>query len=273
MVKNFISFDLEFWYDSEFIKNKEECKKKGDLILEGIGRIKKILDKYNTKATFFVTGQVMKKYPNEIKKLSKEGHEIASHGYSHTLLKKLGGKNFKNEMRLSKELIKKITGKNPEGFRAPSWSISENEFWVYKILNKLGFGYSSSLFPINMGLYGNSKFSVSPFKIKNNIIEVPVRPFEIWKIRIPFSGGVYFRILPKRLINFFIRKINKKNKKVVLYLHPWEFCPKIPKVKTSLIGRITTYYGVKNNEEKLDYILSKFDFAPFEEHFLLNKTL
>ncbi|MDD5012027.1 MAG: polysaccharide deacetylase family protein [Candidatus Nanoarchaeia archaeon] len=274
-VRNFISFDLEFWYDSEFIKDKKKASEENDLIVESVNRIKRILNAHNTKATFFVTGKIMEKYPNIIKDLSQNGHEIASHGYSHTMLNELGRDDFEKEMELSREMIKKITGENPRGFRAPSWSISKDEFWAYKILDNLGFKYSSSLFPVNMGLYGSSKFPVLPFKpLENsNLIEIPISPFEVANTRIPFSGGVYFRILPKKLISFFMKKMNERGKSVFLYLHPWEFCPEIPKVKTSLVGKITTYYGVKNNEKKLDYILSNFDFCPFKTIFLSDKNL
>ncbi len=262
-MENFISFDLENWYDSEFV-DPEERKNKKDFVIEGLNKIVSLLKKHKTKTTFFVTGKILEKYPEAIKRLHEEGHEIASHNYEHIMLNKLNKKDFENGMNISRELIKKITGEYPKGFRAPSWSISKREFWVYDILKKLGFKYSSSLFPLNMGLYGSSKFPTSPFNpiSENNIIEVPIRPFEIIKIRIPFSGGIYFRLLPRRIIKFFIKKINKKNKRVVLYLHPWEFCPDIPKARTNLIGRIQIYWGLKKNIDKLDYIFSNFQFCP-----------
>ena len=59
--------------------------------------------------------------------------------------------------------------------------------------------------------------------------------------------------------------MNKNGKRVVIYLHPWEFCPELPKVKTSLVGKITAYWGLKNNINKLEYILKRFKFASFKE--------
>jgi polysaccharide deacetylase family protein (PEP-CTERM system associated) len=260
-VRNAISFDLEFWYDSEFVKEKPN----EDMILEGLKTVLDILEKNNTKATFFVTGEVVKKYPEEIKNIQKRGHEIASHSYTHKMISKMSRDEFQNEVRKSAEIIKKTTGKIPKGFRAPSWSITEKESWFYEVLKENRFEYSSSLFPVNMGLYGSNKFPLAPFYTSvKGIKEIPVRPFVFWKLRIPFSGGVFFRLWPAKIIELFIKKLNNQGEGVILYLHPWEFCEELPKVKTNFIGKITTYYNTKNNQKKLERVLKKFKFYPFK---------
>jgi len=262
--KNYISFDLEYWYDSEFVLDKNQKK---DCLKEGLSIVKQILKKHNVKATFFVTGKILEDYPEEVKLLSKEGHEIASHNYEHKMLNKQTKKEFEESIDKSKKLIKNITGKNPVGFRAPSWSISKKEFWTYSILKKEGFKYSSSLFPVNAGLYGSSKFPVGRFKpLKNDdFLEIPIRPFSFFSMRFPFAGGIYFRIIPVFLTRFFIKKLNKKRESVIVYFHPWEFCKNIPRTKTTLVGKITTYFGLKKNASKLDYLLSHFKFFPLWE--------
>src|SRR3989344_4855384 len=183
-IKNFLTFDLEYWYDSEFVFEKGGQ----DFILEGLEKVTKILNEYDTKATFFVTGEVLEKYPEQIKKLSEEGHEISSHSYEHKMLTKMSREEIIKNILKSKKLIKKIIGKNPYGFRAPSWSVSKKKFWVYDFLKKNGFEYSSSLFPINMGLYGDGSFPIglfNPLK-KEKFYEVPIRPFSIFGLKIPF---------------------------------------------------------------------------------------
>jgi polysaccharide deacetylase family protein (PEP-CTERM system associated) len=263
-VKNYLSFDVESWFDSEFVIDKNLKK---DFIKESLDIVLPFLDKHNIKATFFVTGDVLEKYPEEINKVFKKGHEISSHGYTHKMLKNQEKKEVILGLIKSKKMIKRITGKNPLGFRAPSWSISKKEFWIYEELDKLGFKYSSSLFPVNMGLYGSADFPIKNFNpLKNSrFLEIPVRPFLVSKIRIPFSGGVYFRMMPFFMIKYFINKINKKGYPVMVYLHPWEFYGDIPKVKTTLIGKVTTYYGIKKNLKKFDKLLSEFNFVPLRE--------
>ncbi len=264
MIKNFLTFDLENWYDSDFIR--KEDKHGRDFVLEGLNKIIKLLRKYNVRATFFVTGDVLEKYPKEIKRLSLAGHEIASHSYEHIMLNKMSDSDIRNNIIKSKKIIKKVTGKYPKGFRAPSWSINKRLFWVYDFLAKEGFRYSASLFPVYMGAYGSFGFPTHIFKPsgKNNIIELPVMPWEIFGIRLPFSGGIYLRIWHKSIISFFIKNLNKKNKRVVVYMHPWELCENIPRVKMPVIGRVISYWGLKNAASKLEFMLKNFEFDSIE---------
>jgi polysaccharide deacetylase family protein (PEP-CTERM system associated) len=261
MVLNYISFDVEHWYDSEFVLDKNQKK---DLVLEGLTKVLGILEDNNVKATFFITGKVAEQYPDCVREIFSQGHEIASHGYSHTMLDKLSSKEALVEIKRSKDVLKKITGINPKGFRAPSWSINTSNLEVYNLLQKKGYKYSSSLFPLNIGLYGNSKFPMHKFKPLRgkNFIEIPIRHYTLGKIRLPFSGGFYFRLIPLFLLKYFFREINKAKKKVILYLHPWEFCEDIPRTRTTFIGRFTTYYATKRNANKLDKILKRFKFVP-----------
>jgi len=263
MMKNFITFDLENWYDSEFVKYHWN---EGDLILEGLSKVTKLLNKYKIKATFFVTGKILEKYSHQIKRLFEQGHEISSHSYEHKMLNKMPRKEIENSLSKSKMLIRKITGKNPLGFRAPCCSISKKQFWVYKTLKNLGFSYSSSLFPVNMGLYGDSSFPLDPFcPLKDErFLEIPIRPLKIFNVRIPFSGGIYFRILPRQILSSIFKRVNRQKKRVVLYLHPWEFCLNIPRVKTSVIGKVQIYWGIKWNFSKLEYMLKRFSFDSIE---------
>lgn len=262
-MENILTFDLENWYDSEFISPK--CG--NDFVLVGLERVTKILKKHNVKATFFVTGNVLEKYPDAVRKLHDDGHEIASHSYEHKMLSKMKRADIESNLLRSKKLIRKIIGENPKGFRAPSWSISKKEFWVYDYLERNEFQYSSSLFPKNMGLYGSSEFPLNAFKPirQKKFIEFPMTLFEFFGIRIPFSGGFYFRFLPTVFIKRMIRSMNKRGRKVVLYIHPWELCDEIPRVRTSFAGKIITYWGLKKNSAKLDSVLSEFQFVPFSE--------
>ena len=80
---NIVSFDLEEWYQlvhrhltGELLPARETILRQMDVVLD-------VLDKNNTKATFFVLGLVAERFPSLIRNLAAQGHEIACHGYSH----------------------------------------------------------------------------------------------------------------------------------------------------------------------------------------------
>ena len=170
---------------------------------------------------------------------------------------------------------RKIIKQNPKGFRAPSWSINNKNKWALEVLEKQGLAYDSSLFSPNIGFYGINNPQTKPYhpsktdltKEDNStkIIEVPVIPFKLFNLKVPFSGGVYFRLLNINLINLFTKSLNKKGIRVLFYFHPWEFSEKIPKVKTNVIGKIVTYYNTKNNLKKLDNLLKNNKFSSIWE--------
>ncbi len=268
-MKNIITFDLESWYESINIKDKT------DLVLEPTKFLLSLLKKTNVKATFFVLGKIVKKYPDLIKDIYHEGHEIASHSYTHRKIDFMKKEEFKKEVIMSKKIIKKVIKENPKGFRAPMWSIKNKNNWALRILEKNGFLYDSSLFPINTKFYGVSNIPNFPYHPSfhnlrridnsNKILEVPIIPFNFYGVKVPFSGGVYFRILSIKLINLFTKKLNKKNKRVVFYFHPWEFIEKTPKIKISLMGKIITSYKLKDNLKKLKILLRNNKFTSMQE--------
>lgn len=78
-----------------------------------------ILKTYKVKATFFVVGAWVDKYPDEIKKLSKAGHRVENHSNSHPYMTKLSTEKMITELTACNEKIKEITGRQPVLFRAP----------------------------------------------------------------------------------------------------------------------------------------------------------
>lgn len=78
-----------------------------------------ILDKYNVKATFFVVGAWVDKYPESVKALSEAGHEIGSHSNTHPHMASLSREQIADEIKQTDEKIKNVTGRQPKLFRAP----------------------------------------------------------------------------------------------------------------------------------------------------------
>lgn len=272
-----LTFDLEFWYNSEFLKNylPKDVDNLDDKILESTLPLLTLLKKHQIKATFFVLGQVAEKYPELIKKIHQDGHEIASHDYSHKVLNELKPKEFEEEIKKSVNLLKKITGENPLGFRAPNFSLTNQSRWAIPVLGKYGFKYDSSIFPVKTKLYGNSRAPLYIYKISkenilkedktNKILELPVATYEKFKIRIPSGGGFYFRIIPIFLYKKILEKIAKKRIPVI-YLHPHELSNFVPDIKIPFFKKKMKYWGVHNSLNKLEKLLKDFKSISISEY-------
>jgi len=152
---NALSIDLEYWYSTELVRKHVTSVRKGDeQIVEAVTPILDLLDRYDTKATFFVVGTVARRYSQVVRTIFEKGHEIASHSYSHLTLHELGKERFEEEISKSIKVLESITGEKPIGFRAPTFSVDNSTRWALEILKRHGFKYDSSVFPVKTRLYG-----------------------------------------------------------------------------------------------------------------------
>lgn len=78
-----------------------------------------ILKKYQVKASFFVLGRKVELYPEAVRKIAADGHEIGNHGYDHKVLPLKSPSDIKVEIKRTEDLILSLTGKKPALFRAP----------------------------------------------------------------------------------------------------------------------------------------------------------
>jgi len=173
-------------------------------ITSGIRKLVKIFEENEIKATFFVTGDVLEKYPSVIKLVRAKGHEIGIHGYSHRRFDSLDLQEKEEEIEKCVSIYRRIFKSNPRGFRAPQHSIDGD---TLKILEKYKFGYDSSVCSRNVMLLRHV------FKRKSNKIQIiksffgKSKPYGVGKItEIPRSsplialGGFELKVYP-RFIN------------------------------------------------------------------------
>ena len=272
MIRNALTIDLEYWYSPELVRGFV-VGNKDDLIIEMTKPVLDVLDEFDVSATFFVLGEVAKKYPELVEEVYERGHEIGSHAYSHKTLYELGKDKFENEINLSVQLLQHITKEKPIGFRAPSFSVNNSTGWAFEVLEKHGFKYDSSIFPIRTKLYGVPNAPLHIYKPSaddvakedpnGKMIEFPMTVFEFGK-RIPISGGFYLRAMPFWLLKSLLKKVNR-TRAGMIYVHPWETYSKTPILKLPLSSRFITYYGIGSALNKLKGLLKNFDFAPVRE--------
>lgn len=270
---NALRIDLEYWYSDTFVQSYP-ADHADEQIPESVIPILELLDRYNTKATFAVLGVVAERYPELVKEIFDNGHEIASHCYSHKLLHQLGKEEFEQEIIRSVHLLLSITGERPIGFTAPSYSLSNATRWALEILHKHGFKYDASIFPIKTFLYGEPKAPLYPYRISRDdvtkedangdIIEFPLTVLKLG-INIPVAGGFYLRVLPSWFLEFALKKVNQTRPGIV-YIHPWETYLKTPRVnRMPYLYRFINYYGIGKALEKLERLLTRFKFKPIRE--------
>jgi peptidoglycan-N-acetylglucosamine deacetylase len=264
-VTNIMSVDLEDYYcDLPF----SEWSKYNSRVVENTEKILKLFEKYNVNATFFVLGYIAEKFPALIKKISDLGHEISSHTYSHIDLRKVSKEEFKEDFFKSKNILEKITGKKIEGFRAPFFSINKNNYWVFEILSK-NLTYDSSVFPVKTQLYGIPKAPRTIYKpsleniIEENkqgkLIEIPMATHKIPLIgNIPIAGGFYLRLFPYWYMKWGIKKMNKEGNPAMLYIHPKDLDPEMPRIKEY---NWYYYYNLKSASKKFENLLRDFKFG------------
>lgn len=82
-------------------------------------KILDILQKYQVKATFFLVGFWLDKYPEETKAIAQSGCEIGNHSNKHLQMSKMSQKEILDELQYVNNKVKELTGATPEYFRAP----------------------------------------------------------------------------------------------------------------------------------------------------------
>jgi polysaccharide deacetylase family protein (PEP-CTERM system associated) len=268
-VLNGISFDIEDWFQVENLKGVfsfndwDDCELR---VVQNTRRILRLLEQRKTHATFFILGWIAEKCPSLIEEIASEGHEIASHGYGHELIYKLTPESFRADIHRSKEILESITSTQVLGYRAPSFSITPESEWALDVLKSLGFAYDSSIFPTSFhNRYGFNGISSFPFRLANELLEIPLSTYRFLGANFPLAGGGYFRLLPYSYFQRFFRRLNQQGKPIVFYLHPWELDPGQPKMKVRLDYRMRHYINLEKTEKRLENLLKEFKFVPLKD--------
>lgn len=196
-----------------------------DRVVKLTDRILKVFSNNDVKGTFFVLGQIAEHYPDVVKRIHSEGHELAVHGYNHLLFSKMTSEKAFQELDSAKKLIEDISGDEVFGHRAPAFSINPETSWAFDVLVKCGFAYDSSVMPCKGPHYGWPEFPSTLTEVKsqsgNLLLEFPMSVATIAGRNIPALGGSYLRLLPYRASRSQFRKI-EKHYHPIIYIHPYE---------------------------------------------------
>ena len=225
-------FDLPLEY-KQAVSDAEQI----EITSKGMDTLLPLLEKEKISCTFFTTANYAQQKPELIKQLSFS-HEIASHSFFHSSFKTL-------DLKLSKEILQNICGKDVVGFRMPRMGEVN-----YVDLQDAGYLYDSSLNPTCIpGRYNHFTASKTIFNKKGlTIFPATVTP----TLRIP----LFWLTFKNCSIKWFCKQVQKcldTYGYANLYFHPWEF--------TDISGFSLPSYIAKDPKmmlDKLQYFINHF---------------
>jgi polysaccharide deacetylase family protein (PEP-CTERM system associated) len=256
----------------ESVISRDEWENIPARVVENTRRVMDLFDEGRVKATFFMLGWIAERNPDLVRRIVEGGHELASHGYSHTRATQQTPDQFRDDVTRTKAILEDLSGIEVRGYRAASYSIGSTNLWALDILGEAGYAYSSSIYPIQHDLYGMPeapRFKFLP-KGSGGILEVPVTTVQLAGRRFPCGGGGFFRLYPYRLSRWAIRRVNREEcEPALFYFHPWEIDPKQPRQRgVSLRTRLRHYINLDRTEERLRRLLSDFHWDRMDAVFL-----
>lgn len=265
MISNAMTVDVEdYLHVSAFEKHirREDWDRLPCRVERNTERILALFAERRVKATFFMLGWVAERYPGIVRRIVAEGHELASHGYSHVRVTEQTPDVFRDDVIRNKKLLEDMAGTAVRGYRAASYSIGEKNLWALDVLQDTGHVYSSSIYPIRHDLYGMPNAPRFPFwpNGAGGLLEIPVTTVQMFNQKWPCGGGGYFRLLPYSVSRWAMRRVNEQDRRpCVFYFHPWEIDPEQP--RQTGIGfktRFRHYVNLARTEDRLRGLLNDF---------------
>ena len=263
-IRNALTIDFEDWYQGLEIPHTE-WNGFAERIVPAGRRLLELLALANVRATFFVLGYVAERHPQLIRAIADAGHEIGTHGYSHSFIYQQTPQLFREELGRSIRVLQDITGQPVAGHRAPFFSITRDSLWALEVMGELGIQYDSSIFPVLNYRYGIADAPRWPYQVQADVMEFPISTLRLFGRNLPIAGGAYFRIYPYTFTRRAFRSINAQGKPFVFYLHPWELDPEHPRIPLPRRVALTHYFNLQATERRLKQLLRDFAFAPMKE--------
>lgn len=275
---NIISFDTEEWYtEYKGLQRPQEYA----LFDEKLDQILESLDRNGIKGTFFCVGQLAAHFPEVLKKIQKNGHEIGCHSNIHDWLNKMTYEECFADTKNAVDAIEQCVGEKVLSYRAPAFSIGKKNQWAFDILYECGIERDSSVFPAARDFGGFPDFGQQkPCLIHHNgvsIKEFPIPMATVLGKEIAYSGGGYFRFFPLG----FVKNTMAKTDYSIAYFHIRDLLVEsnrimskekyeiVFKEKGTLKARYMRYFkssvGKKQAMSKLMKLIDQVDFINIAE--------
>jgi len=263
-VTNILTVDVKEWFQTPAFRGIIKFSHWGKYerrIEQGINIILAMLRERQVKATFFVLGIVAREFPELIRTIKEQGHEIGTMGYYNRPINTITAREYIKELEMSLSLLTSLTNQEIILHRAPEWSVTMGTLWVMDVLKSYGIKYDSSIYPVYGDTYGIPNSSRFPYRINpHDIIEVPPTTYQFAGKNIPIFGGTYLRILPFGFISMGLSSLNHEGRQVLIHITPWEIEGNFPKIKLDWDGYMSQYAGIKSTFSRVLALLDSYKF-------------
>ncbi|EIZ80385.1 polysaccharide deacetylase [Novosphingobium sp. Rr 2-17] len=262
---NGLSVDVEEWFQVgafEKVIDRADWPSLASRAERNCDAILQLFDDAGAKGTFFTLGWVAERHPAMMRRIAEAGHEVASHGWDHERVFRLGATAFAADLSRARRVIEDASGQAVTGYRAPSFSIDARTPWAFEVLAEQGYAYSSSVAPVAHDHYGwrdAPRFAFRPLA-DAALVEIPVTTALFAGKRLAAGGGGFFRVLPYQFSRWAIRQVNRdEGRPAVFYFHPWEIDPDQPRVAGApLRSRLRHYTNLNVMAAKLRQLVAEF---------------
>ena len=233
-----------------------------------------LLERFNTKATFFVLGWIAEQNPALIREIVARGHEVASRGFYHRSLKNLTDEEFREDLRRTNRAIENACGQKVIGYRAAEKLVFGKDDWVLDVLADEGFAYDASFLPSRNT--NKAKHVAHQIHTGGKVLwEFPYSTRDLGLAMLPISGGNYFRQIPYTLMRHAVRSWHDRTSEpFIFYFHVWELDPEQPRISAaSKFNRIRHYRKLDKMEWILHENLSLYDCVGAAEYLGLSDEI
>jgi polysaccharide deacetylase family protein (PEP-CTERM system associated) len=240
-----------------------------------------LLDRFQTRATFFTLGWIADQYPEIVREVARRGHEIASRGYYNRDIHHMTPAEFRDDLARTREAIERATGRQVIGHRAASpWRLHTDR-WALEILAEEGYAYDTSVMLLGRApqpepgeIFAQALRLGSP-EAPRSIWEFPVSTCNLLGWRLPVSGGNYFRQFPHRVMKRAVARWHEEfAAPFVMYFHVWELDRKQPRISgASSLQRLRHYRNLGKLWWVMEDYLNTYRFESFADYLKLDDSL
>ena len=271
-IRNALTIDVEDYFQVSAMAphiHRDDWDGMPCRVERNVDRLLQMLADRKVHATFFTLGWIARRYPQMVRRMVEQGHELASHGTAHLRASEQSPEEFAADVGDARRLLEDLGGVAVRGYRAPSFSIGYGNLWAFDVLREAGYRYSSSVYPVQHDHYGMPDASRFPWEVRPGLLEIPITTVAAFGRNLPAGGGGYFRLAPYKLSRWAIDRFNRTEAKpAIFYMHPWEIDTDQPRIAgVDWKTRFRHYVNLHRTEPRLRSLLSDFSWGRVDEVF------